>query len=142
MNKRFGSIIFVVLLLLSFTACSVFDAGDRFVCGALLDDDLMSDIRKEIFGPQYEDVSTADTENVEDSDVPYESETETLDNEKTNETDTEGVVYWTKSGKVWHTSKDCGSLKNSKEILSGSVETAKTEGKEKLCSYCEKRDKD
>lgn len=49
------------------------------------------------------------------------------------------TVYWTKSGTVWHLFKDCGHLKNSKTVISGSLEEAINEGKEKVCSSCNKR---
>lgn len=56
-----------------------------------------------------------------------------------NEVSTNGKVYWTKSGKVWHLFEDCGYLKNSSSVLSGSIEDAISEGKEKVCSNCSKK---
>lgn len=50
----------------------------------------------------------------------------------------ESVVYWTEGGSVWHVSKECSSLKNSKNIISGSVEEAQNAGKERVCSRCGK----
>lgn len=46
------------------------------------------------------------------------------------------TVYWVKSGKVWHTTKDCPSLSRSKSILSGSVDDAMAAGKERVCKRC------
>lgn len=46
------------------------------------------------------------------------------------------TVYWVKSGKVWHTTKDCPSLSRSKSILSGSVDDAMAVGKERVCKRC------
>ncbi len=48
-----------------------------------------------------------------------------------------GVVYWTKSGTVWHTRKECGHIKNS-EVISGTVDEAEEAGKIRLCSSCAK----
>ena len=52
----------------------------------------------------------------------------------------ESVYYWTEGGYVFHTHEDCQSLKNSLEILSGTLKEAQQE-KDRLCKFCEKRDK-
>lgn len=59
-----------------------------------------------------------------------EIETEILESNK---------VYWTKSGTVWHLYSDCSHIKNSSDVIYGSVEEAISSGKIKLCSNCEKR---
>lgn len=46
------------------------------------------------------------------------------------------TVYWVKSGKVWHTTKNCPSLSRSKSILFGSVDDAMSAGKERVCKRC------
>lgn len=46
------------------------------------------------------------------------------------------VVYWTSGGEVWHSTKDCPSLKRSKNIHSGSIEQARTAGKDRPCKNC------
>lgn len=48
----------------------------------------------------------------------------------------ENDVFWTESGKLWHSDLDCSYLSNSKTILHGTVEEAKLEGKEKGCERC------
>lgn len=48
------------------------------------------------------------------------------------------IYYWTPSGTVYHTHKNCRALKNSDEILSGDLETAKKE-KDRLCKFCEEK---
>ena len=48
------------------------------------------------------------------------------------------VVYWTENGKVWHVKRDCGHIKKSKVIISGSVEDAIAAEKERACSTCGK----
>lgn len=44
------------------------------------------------------------------------------------------TVYWTESGKVWHTSRGCPSLANSEDVRSGSVTES---GKERACKRCD-----
>ena len=58
---------------------------------------------------------------------------------ETEESEEQDKVYWTESGGVWHLSKDCGHLKKSKNIISGTEEEAKAAGKSKVCSSCEKK---
>ncbi len=50
----------------------------------------------------------------------------------------DGDVFWTPSGTLWHHTYECGYLSNSKTVYHGSVEEAKLEGKEKLCERCGK----
>ena len=52
------------------------------------------------------------------------------------------TVYWTASGTVYHTHDDCGHLKNTKDLLTGSSATAIENGKTRLCKTCEKKDAD
>lgn len=52
----------------------------------------------------------------------------------------DGTVYWTKSGSVYHSHEDCSHLRNSKSVLSGTVEEAEAAGKPRLCSTCAKAD--
>lgn len=134
MIKRWSALAVAFLLMTSLSSCSFFDTDNRFVGGELLDDDMMSEIKEEIFGSEIE--STGDID-IEESSV---NDDETLDSEENNEV-YDGPVYWTKSGSVWHTYEDCGSLKNSNNVFSGSVDEAIESGKKKLCSRCEDRDK-
>lgn len=48
------------------------------------------------------------------------------------------TYYWTDSGTVYHSFKDCQSLKNSAEIKSGALSTAKA-SKSRLCKFCENK---
>ena len=50
------------------------------------------------------------------------------------------TVYWTPNGKTWHTDRDCHYIKKSKDIISGTEENARDEGKTGLCSSCAKND--
>lgn len=47
----------------------------------------------------------------------------------------QSVVYWTKNGSVWHTSRDCRYIRNS-EVESGDVNDAIEAGKDRVCSSC------
>ena len=51
----------------------------------------------------------------------------------------DGIYYWTESGSVYHKWADCGHIKNSQDVKSGSRDEAILSGKEKLCSSCEKK---
>ncbi|MCQ2428228.1 MAG: hypothetical protein MJ137_07515 [Clostridia bacterium] len=51
-------------------------------------------------------------------------------------------VYWTASGTVFHTHDDCGHLKNTVDLLTGTSGAAIENGKTRLCKTCEKRDAD
>lgn len=57
------------------------------------------------------------------------------------DTDTSGevVVYWTKSGEVWHCDRDCASLANSASVISGSIDEARAAGKSRICQRCAKK---
>ena len=51
----------------------------------------------------------------------------------------DGIYYWTDGGSVYHKWADCGHIKNSQDVKSGSRDEAILSGKEKLCSSCEKK---
>lgn len=46
------------------------------------------------------------------------------------------VCYYTEKGGKWHARENCQYLKNSKEILSGNLESAAAAGKVTPCSVC------
>lgn len=49
-------------------------------------------------------------------------------------------VYWSPSGKVFHTSPDCSHFTHTEELTSGTAEQAIAEGRTRLCKTCQKRD--
>ncbi len=49
-------------------------------------------------------------------------------------------VYWTKHGKVYHTSQDCQHLNRTEELIYGTVEQAIAENHVRLCKTCASRD--
>ena len=161
-------LLLVFVTAISSSACSLFipDKGS-FDGGEILNEELLSEIRAEIF-TYSSDTSTESEENTNLSEsssyeTEIESENEAITSEETENCDTTSerieesiltteetekgttsssgkVVFWTESGSVWHSFKDCGHLKNSKEILSGSVDDAIAAGKEKLCTTCQKKE--
>ena len=46
------------------------------------------------------------------------------------------TVYWTEEGSVYHSDKNCYHLKSAKSVRSGTLLTARMNGKEKACSHC------
>lgn len=112
-------------------SCSVFTYDNsRFDGGDTLNEELLSKIENDVYGES--ETSESQTSESQTS----ESQTTEADNEG-NKDDT-NTVYWTSGGTVWHTRRDCSYLQKSKNVLSGTVEEAISEGKKKLCSSCEK----
>ena len=69
--------------------------------------------------------------------MPIRTETTECTMAISGKVDENGIVYWTKKGKVWHVSKDCRYIKNS-EVESGTADNAIEAGKERACSSCGK----
>lgn len=153
--KRFKYLTAVVAIIsvMLMTACNYFYSG-RFDGGELLNDDIMESIRNELFSNEdsisdntENRVTEAEkSENATSSNIDETNLTENDNNVDTLESscDTEtiadnSIVYWTEKGSVWHLYKDCGYLSKSKDIKSGSVQNAVDDGKDKLCSSCEKK---
>lgn len=51
-------------------------------------------------------------------------------------------VYWTKSGKVYHSHEDCQALQQTDDLSAGTVDTAMSEGRKRLCKFCQERDEE
>ena len=49
-------------------------------------------------------------------------------------------VYWAPFGKVYHTHEDCQSLNHSDTLTMGTVEQAMAANRDRLCSFCARRD--
>ena len=56
-----------------------------------------------------------------------------------NDTEVVFPVYWTKNGKVWHLTPECGYFTEGNEIIYGSKEDAIKCGKQRVCQLCEKK---
>ena len=46
------------------------------------------------------------------------------------------TVYYTESGSVWHTARDCSALKHSTNVVCATREQAESEGKNRACKKC------
>ena len=49
-------------------------------------------------------------------------------------------VYFTESGTVWHTKRDCSHIRNSASVIEGTLSEALDKGKGKQCSSCAEAD--
>jgi hypothetical protein len=111
----------------------------NFYGGKILDNNAMAELQKEF----NESNSATQTESqslshVESEDISTNEEITYTDTVSNNSFESE-TVYWAKSGSVWHLFRDCGYLKKSNEVFSGSVNQAKANGAKKVCSSCAKR---
>ena len=50
--------------------------------------------------------------------------------------DSDGTVFWTAGGSVWHTTEDCSALAKAKDIRSGTEAQALDMGKSRVCKRC------
>jgi len=117
----FLALIFAVCL---FTVSCDFDESKNHLSGGeLLDDERISEIKEEVFSGD----KSADAQN---------DETVTGTTYETDSLDSGEIVYWTESGSVWHKSPTCTHIKNSANVLAGTVTQAKSEGKVNGCSRC------
>lgn len=157
----------LVLIFIMLPSCSMFwSSNPTYSGGQMLDDELMSSMRAEIIGENTEattrettktetkpnkpdteiesDQSSAETE-VDQSDIetePNDSHGSSANEESTikeEDQNTDKLVYWTKGGGVYHFYKDCGYIKSSSEVLSGTEEEALEAGKSGVCSRCQNR---
>ena len=103
--------ILTLLLLLLLPSCA---PSDSFSAGQPLTKDELASLSAELFTQGEE---------------PGETTPKYTDREP-------NTVYWTESGIVYHKYRDCYHLRNAKSIQSGTALTAKTNGKERVCSEC------
>lgn len=122
------SLIFLLLLISCLISCNIFMPENRnFYGGKILDNKAMTELQKEF--SESNSVIQAESQNISN----VESEDVSTN---THEPET---VYWANSGSVWHLYSDCGYLKKSNGVFSGSVNQAKANGAKKVCSSCAKR---
>lgn len=125
-----SSLILSIVFLITLCSCSLFVYDNsRFEGGETLNNDLLSKIENDLRNESQAEESESTEDN--QSDLPVESDSEA-------NTDNSTTVYWTGSGSVWHTRRDCSYIKNSDDIFSGTVSEAISKGKKKLCSSCQK----
>ena len=123
------SLILVVFSISSLCSCSVFTYDKaRFEGGEALDEELLSKIENDLHNGDH-------TSEESPIDPPHNSTEES--GQETHEDSS--IVYWTSSGTVWHTKRDCSHIRNSQNVISGTVEEAISSGKKQLCSSCQKK---
>ena len=146
-SMKFLLATFTLIFSLCFASCSLFTPErGSFYGGKILDNEAMDELRKEFDesssnNDQIESGSTIGTQILTESvqnneNTQAESENTQSESENTEKSET---VFWSKSGSVWHLYIDCGYLKNSDEIYSGTVDEAIASGVKKVCSSCEKK---
>lgn len=145
----------IFMLCISLCSCSLFIYDhSRFEGGKQLDDELLSEIRAEIFAEESVDISdnnSKDSENGEsgedtieakesnaETSLVYETDENNSENSQETESDVAKTVYWVAGGTVWHLSPNCRYLKNSKNVVSGSEIEAIAAGIDRACSACKK----
>ena len=149
--RVFWGIFVTIFVLTSIVACSFDESKNHLSGGQLLDDEKMSEIKKELLSDIPSEIETTESDGTNSDDTPVqesttsvEGETDSVDNsaessnENGNKDEISNKVYWTKSGSVWHTTSECRYLSKSTNILSGSIDEAKEAGKAKACSGCGK----
>ena len=148
----------IVIFLCTLCSCSILTFDKTEVKGGMpLNDELMQVIKGEIFSENSKADSTdKKSEHSENTDISNnESDNSNNENESstaetvndeyvesslvTDKENTENLCYWTESGSVWHTYRDCHHIKKSSNVLSGSDEEARAAGKDHVCTSCEKR---
>ncbi len=122
MKRMIAMITVFLLLLVALTSCTnMFKPTNSTLHGGeILDDELMSEIRDAVFATGS---MPPEIEEIESKGTVAEGESE----------EAEIVVYWTKSGSVWHTDKNCRYLRDPSKVLSGSIAES---GNGKACSSC------
>lgn len=109
--------LFILVFTLLFSSCGYTD-DNEFYGGDSMNAEILSSIAESIFNEDSSNISTSDEI------VDYEI--------------VDGVYYWTDNGSVYHNSKKCSHIKDTLSLHSGSREEAELNGKNKLCSLCEK----
>ena len=96
----------------------------------------------EILSGTVEDARKAGAERVCSSCGKNEEDTEEkMEEDKKEDAETDGIVFWLEASEVWHVKKDCWRLaKTTQEIFSGTIDEAKEAGVERVCSSCGKKE--
>ena len=147
MNRfsKFAVFASIGVLLCGFCSCSLLTYDKTEVRGGIpLNDELMAVIKGNILSEASPDDTTDEKSEPSDSESVY--VTDEAESDDTDDTasasgnqNADNICYWSESGSVWHTYRDCHHIKNSKNILSGTVKEALEDGKSHVCSSCAKR---
>lgn len=121
-NKRLlGILTLCLVLLLCLSGCRTYGIwDDDFKGGETITPEILQDIQAELFQTATDTVADTQTK-----------EAVTLAED--------AVVYWLAGGSVYHAYRDCYHLSQSEEVSEGRVADALADGKEKLCSNCDKK---
>ena len=137
--KKIALLCCALIIAFSFASCASVSENE-FYGGELLDDSKMSEIKSSVFATETaEDKSTSNPTKTEKNsetkihESEYNENTEEISDGTAANAD---VVFWTKSGEVWHLSEDCRHLKKSTSIISGTLDEAIDQGKKRACSSC------
>ncbi len=166
MKKYVKIIAIAVSTLLLVSCSNYINSADDFYGGDVVNAEMLSSIAESIFAsdeslrPETEPVTVDESSGANDDEVTTEetsedsltedateeitednTDVETVTEEATTEEETtkrehNGIYYWTESGEVYHKWSDCGHIKNSLEVFSGTIYEAKVAGKERVCSAC------
>ena len=133
MRRLLGAILLLGVCLLMLAGCrgeTDFYAGESLSSAELeeLKNSLLEDEENE--ATEEEDRLEETPENAENA----EEEKENVSNGEFDEN--KAVVYYTENGSVYHTTRECTYLKNSKSVLEGSISQAEDLGKSRKCSNC------
>ena len=133
-------------------ACDFNESDNNLQGGVLLDSEYISKIKEEVLATeettseQNETETETETETSTQEIGSFETESDSSSRSELSSTYTESEfetygeeVYWTESGGVWHLYSDCGHLKNSDNVISGSQDDALEAGKRNVCSTCKKK---
>ena len=139
---RFCSILILLMvsaLVMSVSSCSAYsDFSHEYYGGDKINAEILSEIAESLFRETDKYEYSHDDEN---SDDLYENNSGNIIDKEQNSAPEDtysdsDIFYWTQNGEVWHKSKDCRYLKNSKEIFSGTDSDAAAAGKVRPCSAC------
>ena len=114
--------LFILILLMS--GCNFDETARNLSGGELVDNERISAIKNEILSEDAE-IDSAESKG---EDI-YSSILEAYP-------DSGEIVYWTKSGEVWHKSASCTHIKDNAELFAGTVTAAVEEGKTHPCTRC------
>lgn len=138
--RRFFLIVSVLLLcVFALIGCrddAAFDAGESLSAKEL--EALQNSLREQEKEGEESDESTLDDtpeQGGEQSGVGDELQNDDIDENKT-------VFYYTETGEVYHTNRDCTYLSKSKDVREGDLSQVEKAGKNRVCSLCAKAEQE
>ena len=118
------SVTSLIILAFSMSACDFDESKHNFSGGELVDNERISAIKNEI------PTETASKDG-------FESESKEIDFSILEAYPDSGeIIYWTKSGEVWHKYASCTHINDDTELFAGKVTDAVKAGKTHPCTRC------